>query len=122
MTSLERTLGAARRQTVDRVPVAPYLGNHGARVAGIRIGDYCQSGRVMAEAQFQAWQIYGQDAVVAQSDNYYIAEGFGVEVDHYEDATPTLKTPVVRELGDIDRLRVPNPQKDGRMPVYLEAI
>ena len=122
MTSLECILGAARRKAVDRVPVAPYMGNHGARIAGVRIGDYCRSGRVMAEAQFQSWQIYGQDAVVAQSDNYYIAEGFGVEVDHYEDATPTLKTTVVRELGDIDRLRVPNPQKDGRMPVYLEAI
>ena len=33
MTSLERILGAARRQTVDRIPVAPYLGNHGVIVA-----------------------------------------------------------------------------------------
>jgi uroporphyrinogen decarboxylase len=59
---------------------------------------------------------------VAQSDNYYIAEGFGVQVDHYEDSTPTLRTPAVTELEDIGKLRVPDPQKDGRMPVYLEAI
>jgi uroporphyrinogen decarboxylase len=111
-----------RRQPVDQVPVAPYMGNHGARVAGVPLGKYCRSGRVMAEAQFQAWREYGQDAVVAQSDNYYIAEGFGVEVEHYEDATPTLRTPAVRELGDIERLRVPDPRKNGRMPVYLEAI
>lgn len=122
MTSLERIRCAVRRQPVDRVPVAPFMGNHGARVAGVPIGTYCRSGRVMAEAQFRAWQTYGQDAVVAQSDNYYIAEGFGVEVEHYEDATPTLKTPVLRELADIERLRVPDPQRDGRMPVYLEAI
>ena len=122
MTSRERLQGAARRQSVDRIPVAPYLGNHGARIAGVPIGRYCQSGRVMAEAQFRAWQIYGQDAVVAQSDNYYIAEGFGVKVTHYEDATPTLKAPAVRELADIQRLVVPDPWKDGRMPVYLEAI
>ncbi len=122
MTPLERMRCAARRQPVDRVPVAPYLGNHGARAAGVPLGQYCRSGRVMAQAQFDAWRIYGQDAVVAQSDNYYIAEGFGVEVEHYEDATPTLKTPAVRELADIDRLRVPDPRKDGRMPVYLEAI
>ena len=122
MTSLERVRSAARRQPVDRVPVAPYMGNHGARVAGVPIGTYCRSGRVMAEAQFKAWQFYGQDAVVAQSDNYYIAEGFGVEVEHYEDSTPSLKIPVVRELADIERLRVPDPLKDGRMPVYLEAV
>ena len=76
----------------------------------------------MAEAQYRAWQIYGQDAVVAQSDNYYIAEGFGVEVEHYHDSTPTLKTPAISGLDGIQSLRVPDPHKDGRMPVYLEAI
>jgi len=80
-----------------------------ARVAGVPIGAYCRSGPLMADAQYRAWQLYGQDAVVAQSDNYYIAEGFGVEVDHHEDSTPTLKTPVVHTLQDIERLRVPNP-------------
>jgi uroporphyrinogen decarboxylase len=109
-------------QASDVVPVAPYLGNHGARVAGVPIDQYCQSGRLMAEAQFRAWEIYQQDAVVPQSDNYYIAEGFGVRVEHHPDSTPTLKQPAIAELEDIHRLRVPNPQTDGRMPVYLEAI
>jgi uroporphyrinogen decarboxylase len=122
MNSCERIRCAARRQPVDRVPVAPYMGNHGAWVAGVRIGDYCRSGRIMAEAQYRAWQLYGQDAVVAQSDGYYLAEGFGVQVAHYEDSTPTLQTPAVRELEEIQDLRVPDPRRDGRMPVYLEAI
>ena len=80
MTSRERLLTAAHGGTPDRVPVAPYMGNHGARVAGVPIGAYCRSGQLMADAQYRAWQLYGQDAVVAQSDNYYIAEGFGREV------------------------------------------
>lgn len=122
MTSRERILGAARGAQPDVVPVAPYLGNHGARVAGVLIGDYCRSGRLMANAQYRAWQIYGHDAVVAQSDNYYIAEGFGIQVEHYEDSTPTLKAPAVHALEDIVRLHVPDPATDGRMPVYLEAI
>ncbi len=122
MNSLERIRCAARRETPDVVPVAPYMGNHGARVAGVPIGAYGRSGMLMAEAQYRAWQVYGQDAVVAQSDNYYIAEGFGVAVQHYDDSTPTLKTPAVHDLEDIHRLRVPDPHRDGRMPVYLEAI
>jgi uroporphyrinogen decarboxylase len=122
MTSLERIQHAARGGLVDRVPVAPYMGNHGARVADAPIGEYCRSGRIMAEAQYRAWQIYGQDAVVAQSDNYYIAEGFGVQVQHYHDATPTLVHPAVDSVAAIRKLRVPDPHRDGRMPVYLEAI
>ena len=93
MTSLERLRCAARLQRPDVVPVAPYLGNHGARVAGVPLGQYCRSGKLMAEAQYAAWEIYRQDAVVPQSDNYYIAEGFGVEVEHYPDSTPTLRKP-----------------------------
>ena len=76
----------------------------------------------MAEAQYRAWEIYGQDAVVAQSDNYYIAEGFGVKVEHYEDATPTFKAPAIEALAEVGRVRLPDPTRDGRMPVYLEAI
>jgi uroporphyrinogen decarboxylase len=76
----------------------------------------------MAEAQYRAWEVYGQDAVVAQSDNYYIAEGFGVQVRHHPDGTPTVAAAAIADLTQVGRLRVPDPQQDGRMPVYLEAI
>lgn len=122
MTSLERMLRASNLEMPDRVPVAPYMGNHGAKIGGALGHEYCQSGELMAEAQFRAWVLYGQDAVVPQSDNYYIAEGFGIKVEHHHDGTPTLKTPVINELKDIERLKVPNPLTDGRMPVYLDAI
>jgi len=122
MNSQQRLCTAARRERPDTTPVAPYMGNHGAHVAGVAIRDYCRCGRLMAEAQHCAWKLYGQDAVVPQSDNYYIAEGFGVLIQHHDDSTPTLKTPAVAGLEDIGRLRVPDPAKDGRMPVYLEAI
>ncbi len=67
MNSLERLRWAAHLQRPDSTPVAPCMGNHGAHVA---IGDYCRAGRLMAEAQHRAWRLYGQDAVVPQSDNY----------------------------------------------------
>ncbi|GEA15699.1 methylcobamide--CoM methyltransferase [Moorella sp. E308F] len=122
MTSLERVRAAANRMEPDVVPVGPYMGNHGAKVGGALISQYCTNGRIMAKAQLKAWEIYQQDIIVAQSDNYYIAEGFGITVDMHEDSTPTLREPVVHELQDVYKLRVPDPYKDGRMPVYLEAI
>lgn len=122
MTSLQRILTAARRGTPDSIPVAPYMGNWGATIAGVPIDRYCRSGRLMAEAQMRAWQLLGQDAVVPQSDGYYIAEGFGVQVQHHPDSTPTVTRVALEDLADVDRLRVPDPARDGRMPVYLEAI
>ena len=122
MTSLERIRAAAAGLPTDCVAVAPYMGNWGAVVAGVPIDSYCRSGRLMAEAQMRAWELLGQDAVVPQSDGYYIAEGFGVQVEHHPDSTPTVTRVALEDLAGVDRLRVPDPWRDGRMPVYLEAI
>lgn len=71
----------------------------------------------MAETQFRAWEILRVGCSRPQSNN--IAEGFGIKVEDHHDGTPTLKTPVINELKDIDRLKVPDPQTNRRMPVYL---
>ncbi|KUO53345.1 MAG: hypothetical protein APF76_08880 [Desulfitibacter sp. BRH_c19] len=122
LTSRERVSKAIKLEKPDVVPVAPYMGNYGARLAGVPISKYCTDGEKMAEAQYTAWTILGQDMLVVQSDNYYIAEGFGITIDLEYDSTPTLKKPVINELEDINKLKVPNPLSDGRMPVYLKAI
>ena len=122
MTSRERFIAAAGRRPVDRVPAAPYMGNFGAVQAGVPIGSYSHDGRKMAEAQIRAWELLGQDVAVAQSDNYYIAQGFGCRIEQPPDSTPHLVEPAVGSLEEIGRLRVPDPWQDGRMPVYLEAV
>ena len=122
MNSRERLLTSARLGLADCVPVAPYMGNWGAAVAGVPIDRYCRSGRLMAEAQLRAWELLEQDAVVPQSDGYYIAEGFGVQVEHHPDSTPTVTRVALEKLDDVERLRAPDPRRDGRMPVYLEAV
>lgn len=122
LTSYERIMAAAKGRLPDCVPVAPYMGNHGAKVGGAKISEYCKNGKVMAQAQLKAWEIYGQDMLVPQSDNYYIAEGFGVKTRFPLDSTPVVVASAVRNLDDIYRLKVPDPARDGRMPVYLEAI
>jgi uroporphyrinogen decarboxylase len=122
MNSYERVLTAVFHGEPDCVPVTPYMGNYGAKLVGVRIDEYCRSGKLMAEAQLRALDMCDQDAVVAQSDNYYIAEGFGVKIVHHPDGTPTAREPLIKNLKDILKLRVPDPLTDGRMPVYLEAI
>ena len=122
MKSRERFLAAARGMDCDRVPAAPYNGNFGAAFAGVPISRYNTSGRQMAEAQIVTWEALGQDVVVAQSDNYYIAEGFGCEINQPHDTTPNLTKAAVATLDEVDSLKVPDPYVDGRMPVYLEAL
>ena len=122
MTSLERVKTAINHKEPDIVPVGPYMGNHGAQAANVSLKDYYTNGRVMADAQYKAWELYGQDIVVPQSDGYYIAEGFGAVTEYRIDSTPTVKKHAINNLFEVCKLKVPDPSKDGRMPVYLEAI
>jgi len=122
MKSRERFLAAATRRPPDKVPAAPYDGNFGAAFAGIPISRYNTDAAAMAAAHIKTWDALGYDVVVAQSDNYYIAQGFGCVINQPFDTTPNLVKPAVDTLDDIGRLRVPDPYKDGRMHVYLDAV
>jgi uroporphyrinogen decarboxylase len=122
MTSRERFLTAARKEVPDRIPAAPYNGNFGAALAGIPLSRYNTNGKLMAQAHIRTWELLGHDVVVAQSDNYYIAQGFGCVIHQPENLTPNLVKPAVERLEEIDSLKVPDPYRDGRMPVYLEAV
>ncbi len=122
MTQRERFLTAARRERPDVVPAAPYGGNFGAAIAGVPIGEFNTAAARMAGAQIAAWEVLHHDVVCAQSDNYYIAEGFGCEISQPENVTPHLTRPAVDSLDRIGELTVPDPATDGRMPVYLDAV
>ncbi len=122
MNARERFLAAAGREKPDVVPAAPYNGNFGAVVAGIPISVYNTDPAKMAEAQIVCREKVGHDVVVAQSDQYYIAEGYGCVIEQPFDATPHLVQCAVPDLDHVDELRVPDPYADGRMHVYLDAV
>jgi uroporphyrinogen decarboxylase len=121
MNSLERVRQAIARAPCDRVPAGPFTGFYAARIAGTTIGRYVTDGRVIADAQYLLWQRLGHDMVITAGDTYYMAEAFGVRVDHHENALPTARGPVLESLAAARKLRVPDPHSAGRMPVYLEA-
>ncbi|MCI8416229.1 MAG: hypothetical protein HFI33_01800 [Lachnospiraceae bacterium] len=122
MNSKERLFKMLAHEPVDRLPVIPYIGNWGAKLAGYSLGEYHTDGKKMADAHIRAYEMHGLDAVIPQSDNYYIAQGLGVEVEIQEDATPVVKKVPLSTLDQVGKIKVPNPYTDGRMPVYLEAI
>lgn len=122
MNSRERILTAARGGKPDCVPVAPYIGNWGAAIAGVPISQYNTNGKNMADAQIKAWEKAKLDVVVAQSDNYYIAEGFGCQIEQPENQTPHITKYALDKLEDVVNLKSINPYKDGRMYVFIEAV
>jgi uroporphyrinogen decarboxylase len=122
MNSLERVRRACRHESTDRVPVGSFAGFCAARLTGVSLRRYVTDGQAIADAQVALQHAVGHDIVVTAADTYYLAQGFGLEVEFHDDALPTAKRPLLTELSDVDQLRVPDPQCDGRMPVYLDAV
>jgi uroporphyrinogen decarboxylase len=122
MNSLERVRMAAKSGTADRVPIGPYLASWTSQWSGVPLSSYCTDGQAMAQAQLLTWEKLGQDIIFPDSDNYYLAEGFGCKTKINQNDIPTLVQPAIDEFEQAFDLEVPNPNRDGRMPVILEAI
>jgi uroporphyrinogen decarboxylase len=122
MTSLERVLSALSGTPPDRVPVGPFVGSAAAPLVGATLREYYTDGSVIARAQYALWREVGHDILVTAADTYYIAEAFGLKTTHHEHALPTVDAPFLSALEEADALRVPDPETDGRMPVYLKAL
>jgi len=120
MKSRDRVLAALHAEHYDRVPVGPFIGYRAAEAVGISLRDYYTNGKNIARAQYALQREVGHDIMITAADTYYISEAFGMKTRHYENALPTA-LPLFSELKETRSLKVPDPEHDGRMPVYLEA-
>lgn len=105
----------------DRCPVIPLITSHAATVSGIKLKRYYTNGEKMAKAQIIAYELYQHDAISIFSEVGIIAEAMGSEFYYPDDDLPVLKNPALKNTLN-DKIRIPNPKKEGRLPVYLEAI
>lgn len=123
MTGLERCLTVLNGGVADRVPVVPQTFMFAAETAGIKVGELAHSAAKMVEAQVVSQAKYGYDGCVIDFDDASLAEACGAKVIFREDDPAIVDESdlVVKDLRDVDRLRLPDPWKDGRLPVWLEA-
>ena len=120
MTSRERTVAALTGRSYDRIPVNLLMSDFAARVIGVTVGEYQQSARLMARGQIEAWHTYGMDLVNTGPGLTGIAEAMGSRL-VFPDNTAYVADFAIKEPRDLDRLRVPDPERDGRLPLFLEA-
>lgn len=122
MTPMERAIALSKGQAVDRLPCNPNIANGVARIHGCKISEFNTNGKTIAEAQISAYKRFGMDGVRVFTDLYVWAEAMGAQLDLPEDNTADLAKPAIDNLEDIEKLKVANPFKDGRLPVFVDAM
>lgn len=122
MTPIEREKALEQDRKVDRLPCTPMITDHASRLIGIQVSDYLFSSKYMAKAHLKAYEIYGHDNIGLSPDIVAMPEALGCKLKYFNDDRPQLLEPVIREYEDIEKLFIINPDKDGRLHIYLDAL
>jgi len=124
LTPRERFMVAARLEEPDQVPVAFLRSTYDATRIGLNVEDYIFDCKKKLSAQIQLHERFPECTFVPGiNPDFGIvpeASAFGSQVFYYE-REPPMCTPIIRNLEDIDNLKVPDPFRDGLLPRLLEA-
>jgi MtaA/CmuA family methyltransferase len=122
MNSLERVRAVLAGEIPDRVPVCLHNFLHACHEAGIRVEEYRVNPQAMARAHLQAVEKYGYDCILIDTDTTMLAEAMGAKSECAPNEPGRIVEPAIRSLGEVDRLKVVNPETDGRIPAILEGV
>jgi MtaA/CmuA family methyltransferase len=124
LTPKQLFLAALRGEPGPRVPVAPLAVHFCARVAGISLNRYTGEAAALADAVICYHQRFRPDAVVLSADTWVSAQAMGATVGSMGEDQPWGGTgePRVRNLADVRALPPPEPERQGRYPLMLDAL
>jgi uroporphyrinogen decarboxylase len=122
MNSLERVRAVITGRIPDRVPVCLHNFMMAAREAGIPMEKYRADPEAIARAHLQAWEKYGHDCFLIDTDTTMLAEAMGAKSECAPDEPGRIVAPAIHSLAEVDRLQVINPETDGRIPAILEGV
>jgi uroporphyrinogen decarboxylase len=124
MTKRERVERTGAFEPVDKVPFVPAVYEHKARLIGRSPSEVCRSLDLLLEALEKENEVYGPDALTVGVDVYNVeAEAIGCEVRYFGGSpdVPAVAAPLIEGPGGLARLRLPDPGRDGRMPLFVGA-
>jgi uroporphyrinogen decarboxylase len=104
--------------------VVPEITYACAKLIKIKFSEASKSPDKMAKALIAGQRELGYDGIYAgwESSFNIVAEAMGCKMRTPEDGVPSIEDNIVKQTNDIDKLRVPDPSKDGRLPTNLQAI
>lgn len=126
MNERERLIASLRLEPVDRVPVVSHL--QAATVdlmeaTGCYWPEANRDARQMLILALAANRIAGLESVKVPFDVALDPTAFGVLTGNDSlDRPPSVLRPIIASAEDVEALDIPDPRRDGRAPVVLEAL
>ncbi|MEN8244008.1 MAG: uroporphyrinogen decarboxylase family protein [Thermodesulfobacteriota bacterium] len=113
-------LSAIRRKQLDRFPTTVLIGPYCAQLAGYTVKEILKDAQKSAQAHLAFYDQFHPDSLIVYNDIYLELEAMGCELDFPEDAVSHPKRAMLEDKKNLAGLKIPDPQKDGRLPYFLE--
>ena len=121
MNALERHIATLRGEKIDRIPVSPIVSHQAAVEAGEPMTKVAYNPELMADVLLRSLNKHGYDSIRPIGDCGLGTECMGSKA-HIRDWEQTAVYEYgVKSPEDVIKLRIPDPMKDGRMPIFLEC-
>jgi uroporphyrinogen decarboxylase len=124
MTKRQRVETVYAMRKADRIPFAPAIYEHKGALIGKSPSEICRNADFLYAGVKKELEIYDPDMLVIGIDVYNVeAEALGCKVMYFEDSNdvPGIVEAIIDSPSGLSKLGIPDPEREGRMPVYLEA-
>lgn len=124
MNALELMNNVLSMKKGDRIPFCPAIYEHKGFLIDRTPSQICRNVDDLVAGLEAEYERYKPDFLTVGIDVYNVeAEALGCKIVYFEDSpdVPGVEDFPIKKPGDLDQLSIPDPTKDGRMPMYLEA-
>jgi uroporphyrinogen decarboxylase len=121
MNSRELILNAINGKPHDRVPVAQHNFTFCLKHYGITMKQYRENPLLAAKALANTCYDFGYDCIIIDFDTCTLAEAMGSKLGFPDHEPARVNEYFIQSIDDFEKLRVPDPNKDGRLPLWLET-
>jgi len=117
-------MAAINLSKADRVPVVPQITYATSQLLGIKFHEAMTDAPLMARALWAGYELLKYDGVYVgwESSFNLVAEALGCRLRIVEDGNPSVVEVAIKRPQDLKGVRLPDPERDGRLPVYLKAL
>ena len=124
MTPRERLTSYARGEYVDRIPAALSAAETVPLLYGINLCDHYFSADLMVETETRLAEEFGADNMGIGLGLRALPEALGVKLAYTKETVSYIIAPAINSLTsqDINQINPVNINKDGRLPIILEAF
>ena len=121
LTSIERDALYSAGKDVDRMPCCLDTGETMAPLIGISLDEYYHSSDRMLELELYLYENFHSDGAGVSMTLRGMAEAMGSEIRYSDNSIAVLEKPALDSLDDVDKLKLVDIEKDGRLPIIIDG-